>query len=138
MIIENQSEITTRMEIDEKKAEIADLLSKYGWKWAVMASTVGNIYSMGGSISNGVLNKLKITKTKLESGCYSPCETACDLQEIEKELFPELTKLGPYETDKFLELSSKALNGELTERELDLTGAQPILSDCVTLPCVCR
>ncbi|MFX0052598.1 MAG: hypothetical protein ACFE9L_05955, partial [Candidatus Hodarchaeota archaeon] len=75
---------------------------------------------------------------KIESGCYSICETACDLREIETKLFPSLTKLGIDETDRFLELTSKALNGTITENEINLSGIQPILSDCVSLPCVCQ
>ncbi|MFX0149190.1 MAG: hypothetical protein ACFFAJ_00260 [Candidatus Hodarchaeota archaeon] len=138
MRVQTRSEFGQRMEKSKSKAELEEMLSKFGWKWAVMASTIGRIYKNGDKIPNDLLQQLRMTRNKIESGCYSICETACDLREIETKLFPSLTKLGIDETDRFLELTSKALNGTITENEINLSGIQPILSDCVSLPCVCQ
>ncbi|MHA2052102.1 MAG: hypothetical protein ACXACP_04050 [Candidatus Hodarchaeales archaeon] len=123
---------------NNSKDEDIEMLSRLGWKWAVLASTAGRIYQNGNSAPAELLQKIRISRSKIESGCYSICETTCDLRDIEVELFPEIIKQGPYESDRFLELSSKALNGTITEKDIDLVGTSPILSDCIGLPCVCR
>ncbi|MHA2226301.1 MAG: hypothetical protein ACXAC8_13920 [Candidatus Hodarchaeales archaeon] len=138
MNLEAKSQFIEKDNSKESKEEIAEMLSRFGWKWAVMASTVGRMHQQGAYISNGVLNQLRLSRNKIESGCYSICETACALREIETEIFPILTTLGPYETDKFLDLTSKAIGGTLNKEDLDLNGVKPILSDCISLPCVCH
>ncbi|MFW9855114.1 MAG: hypothetical protein ACFFFG_08630 [Candidatus Thorarchaeota archaeon] len=135
--------MTTPVEIKESlpgqtEEEIREMISRFGWKWAVLASTMGTLYQRGELPSNNLVQKLRLSRNKLESGCYSLCETACDLRDIEIEMFPLLTKLGPQETDGFLELNSKAVSGTITTEDLDLTGLQPIASDCMSLPCVCQ
>ncbi len=138
MNIEAKSQFIEKDKLKESKEEIAEMLSKFGWKWAVMASTVGRMHQQGAYISNDVLNQLRMARSKIESGCYSICETDCALREIETEIFPTLATLGPYETDKFLELTSKAIGGTITKDDLDLNGVKPILSDCISLPCTCH
>ncbi|MFW9779764.1 MAG: hypothetical protein ACFFE8_12995 [Candidatus Heimdallarchaeota archaeon] len=123
---------------EQNEEEVREMNSRFGWKWAVLASTMGTLYQRGELPSNNLVQKLRLSRNKLESGCYSLCETACDLRDIETEMFPLLTKLGPQETDGFLELSSKAVSGRITAEDLNLTGLQPIASDCTSLPCVCQ
>ncbi|MHA2365727.1 MAG: hypothetical protein ACXAC7_17345 [Candidatus Hodarchaeales archaeon] len=123
---------------NEISVETSEMLSRLGWKWAVLAFTIGKIYNEGEYIPTKLLNKIKIGRTKIESGCYSSCEIACDLSEIEAQMMPILSKFGINESDKFLSLISKALNGSITENELDLSSVQPVLLDCLTLPCVCH
>ncbi|MHA2203046.1 MAG: hypothetical protein ACW991_05105 [Candidatus Hodarchaeales archaeon] len=123
---------------DVAKAELADMLSRFGWKWAAMTSTVGKLHRKGEIIPSDMLNKIRMSRTQIESGCYSVCEIASSLREIENPLFCMLMKSGPQETDKFLDLTCKAINGQLTRGDINLQGAEPILSDCLTLPCVCK
>ena len=121
----------------KNRAELEEMLSRFGWKWAVLASTAGGIHQRGEKISKELLNQVRMSKTQIESGCYSVCDIAVTLREIEKELFSLLIKLDPKETDNFLELISKAISGKISEKDLNLTGAKPILPDCA-IPCVCR
>ena len=124
--------------LNEAKAELEEILSRFGWKWAVLVSTAGKLYEKGNSPSVSVINHLRITRTQIESGCYSVCDIANELREIEIELFSKLMNFGPHSTDQFLDLLGKAISGKITENDLDITAAKPILPDCLTIPCVCR
>ncbi|UCE14661.1 MAG: hypothetical protein JSV04_05625 [Candidatus Heimdallarchaeota archaeon] len=125
-------------ELNQTKADLEAILSRFGWKWAVLASTMGKIYRQGEPVSTDLINQIRMTRTQIESGCYSVCDIANELRKIETSLFSQLLKYGPQETDKFLELLGRAIGGKISEAELDITGAAPILPDCLTLPCVCR
>ncbi|MFX1423702.1 MAG: hypothetical protein ACFFB2_15435 [Promethearchaeota archaeon] len=125
-------------EIDKTKAELEEMLSRFGWKWAVLASTIGKIYQKGDSVPKNMINHLRMTRTQIESGCYSVCDIANELRKIETYLFSKLLKFGPQETDNFLELIGKAVGGQISRNDIDINGAEPILADCLTLPCVCR
>ncbi|MFX0087492.1 MAG: hypothetical protein ACFFAU_17715 [Candidatus Hodarchaeota archaeon] len=125
-------------EFNKTKDELEAMLSNFGWKWAVLASTAGDLYGKNGLSSTNVINQLRMTRTQIESGCYSVCDIANELRKIEIELFSHLIKYGTETTDQFLELLAKALSGKLTSNDIDITAATPILPDCLTLPCVCR
>ena len=124
-------------ESNRAKDELEEILSRFGWKWAVLVSTVGKLYKKGVSIPNGLLKDLRMTRTLIESGCYSTCDIASELRKVEINLFSQLVRYGSYETDEFLDLLGKAISGNITEDELDIAAAAPIISDCITLPCVC-
>lgn len=124
--------------INETKADLEEMLSRFGWKWAVLASTMGKIYRQGEPVSTNLVNQIRMTRTQIESGCYSICDIANELRKIEMSLFDNLLKFGPQETDNFLELLSKAIGGKISKEDLDISGAEPLLPDCLTLPCVCR
>ncbi|MHA2303924.1 MAG: hypothetical protein ACXACU_00940 [Candidatus Hodarchaeales archaeon] len=124
--------------LNEAKAELEETLSKFGWKWAVLASTAGKLYEKRNPPSKDVINHLRMSRTQIESGCYSVCDIANELREIEKELFSKLMNFGSHSTDQFLELLGKAISGKITKNDLDITAAKPILPDCLTIPCVCR
>lgn len=125
-------------EINQTRADLEEMLSRFGWKWAVLASTAGKIYRQGEPVSTDLINQIRMTRTQIESGCYSICDLANELRKIEQPLFAKLLKFGPQETDNFLELLSKAIGGKISKEDLDISGAAPILQDCLTLPCVCR
>ncbi|MFX0170945.1 MAG: hypothetical protein ACFE9L_03400, partial [Candidatus Hodarchaeota archaeon] len=88
MRVQTRTEFKQKTERSKSEVEIEEMLSKFGWKWAVMASTIGRIHKNGDKIPNDLLQQLRMTRNKIESGCYSICETACDLREIETKLFP--------------------------------------------------
>jgi hypothetical protein len=127
-----------RDEFNKTKDELEAMLSKYGWKWAVLASTAGDLYGKNGLPSTNVITQLRMTRTQIESGCYSICDIANELRKIEIELFAQLMKYGTHTTDQFLELLARAISGKLTVNDIDISAASPILPDCLTLPCVCR
>ena len=124
--------------IDKTKADLEEMLSKFGWKWAVLASTVGKIYQQNEPVSPDLVNQIRMSRTQIESGCYSVCDIAKELRKIEMSLFNSLLKFGPQQTDNFLELLSKAIGGKISKEDIDISGAEPLLPDCLTLPCVCR
>ncbi len=124
--------------IDRTKAELEEMLSRFGWKWAVLASTVGKVHQQSEPVSTDLVNQIRMSRTQIESGCYSVCEIANELRKIETSLFNSLLKFGPQETDNFLELLSKAIGGKISKEDIDISGAEPLLPDCLTLPCVCR
>ena len=88
-------------------------------------------------ISKEILNQIRMSKTQIESGCYSVCDIAVALCEIEKAIFSMLINLDPEDTDTFLEFISRAMGGKISEKDINLPGAKPILTDCA-IPCVCR
>ncbi|MHA1977216.1 MAG: hypothetical protein ACW98F_08760 [Candidatus Hodarchaeales archaeon] len=124
-------------EVNSARDELKEILSRFGWKWAVLVSTVGEIYQKENVLPNDIVKDLRRTRTLIESGCYSTCDIASELRNVETTLFSQLMKYGPHETDKFLDLLGKAISGKLSEEELNITAASPIMSDCLTLPCVC-
>ena len=124
--------------LNEAKAELEEILSRFGWKWAVLASTAGELFEKRNPPSINVINNLRMSRTQIESGCYSVCDIANELRKIEIELFSKLMIFGSHSTDQFLDLLSKAISGKITENDLDITAAKPILPDCLTIPCVCR
>jgi len=124
--------------LNEARTELEEILSRFGWKWAVLASTAGELYEKRSPPSISVINHLRMSRTQIESGCYSVCDIASELRKIEIELFSKLTSFGSHSTDHFLDLLGKAISGKITENDLDITAAKPILPDCLTIPCVCR
>ncbi|MHA2245838.1 MAG: hypothetical protein ACXADY_12810 [Candidatus Hodarchaeales archaeon] len=130
--------IAKEEKLNRTKADLEDMLSRFGWKWAVLASTMGKVYQKGEPVSTDLVNQIRMTRTQIESGCYSVCDIANELRKIEASLFSNLMKFGPQETDNFLELLSKAIGGKIREEDIDISGAEPILPDCLTLPCVCQ
>jgi hypothetical protein len=117
--------------------DLTDLLSKMGWKWAVMASTINKIYQSGETVSPNLITKIRTSKTLVESGCYSVCDVNTELMDIEKELFDYLVNTDHKETTKFQDLIAKAMGGTLKEEEINLKGPNVYLADCLSLPCVC-
>ncbi|MHA2029091.1 MAG: hypothetical protein ACXAB7_07835 [Candidatus Kariarchaeaceae archaeon] len=127
---------------DEKwnstQEEHSEMLSKYGWKWAVMTSTICDIYKREGSVPNGIIEQIKVSRNQIESGCYSICSIANLLREIEKDVFSILVDIAPNYTNIFLDQIHKAMVGTITEYDLNFSGVNPLPTDCRTLPCVCK
>jgi hypothetical protein len=123
---------------NEAQTEHSEMLSRYGWKWAVMTSTICDIYKREGSIPNGIIEQIKESRNQIESGCYSICNIANLLREIEKNVFSLLVDIAPNYTNIFLDQIHKAMAGTITEYDLNFSGVSPLPTDCHTLPCVCR
>lgn len=129
---------TSEREWNSTKNEISQSLTKFGWKWAVLASTVNTIYKKGGDVPTDLLSKIRVSRTQIESGCYSVCDISSELQNIERELFQELVNSESHDPNNFLDLIGKAMNGTIKEKEVDFSGPDPILADCLSLPCICN
>ena len=125
---------------DWKKAknELTEMLSRFGWKWAVLASTANRIINDGYNDSQDLISRLRNSKVLIESGCYSACDVASDLREIEKDIFNILLEQEVPQTDQFLDLIGKAINGTIRKGDVDFSGTKTVLADCLTLPCVCN
>jgi len=90
-------------------------------------------------LKGGMYKKqIRLARTQIESGCYSVCDVAAILRNIEIYLFSLLIQVDPQETDNFLNLISKAINGKISKQDLDIPAVEPLLPDCITLPCVCQ
>lgn len=129
---------TSEREWNRAKNEISQSLSRFGWKWAVLASTVNAIHKDGGHVPNQILSKIRVSRTQIESGCYSVCDITNELQNIERDLFQELINSKSYDPNTFLDLIGKAMNGTISEKEVDFSGPDPVLADCLSLPGVCN
>ncbi len=88
---------TTESEWKSAKNEVSQSLSRFGWKWAVLASTINALCKEGGYVPNDLLSKIRISRTQIESGCYSVCDVSNELQNIEKDLFQELIDSGSHQ-----------------------------------------
>ena len=50
-------------------------------KWAVLAAMTANMARKGIEVPSGVFDAVRNVRTKIASGCFSPCEVGCDLAE---------------------------------------------------------
>jgi hypothetical protein len=123
---------------NKAKDELSDMLSRFGWKWAVLASTVNKLYNEGYAYPKDLVSRIRTSRVQIESGCYSICDVASELREIEKEVFSSMMKNESQDTDQFLYLIAKAINGTIKEEDVDFSGAKTVLSDCLSLPCICN
>ena len=122
--------------VPEEKKELEKILYSLAWKWAVLAYYVGKVYQANIEVPKDVIKNLTQIKTMIDSGCYSACEIMGELRKVEAKLFLLVIEMGKDEVNKFLEMITKAISGNMKKEDIDLTVAKPILSDC-RLPCVC-
>lgn len=118
------------------KDEVQDMYSRFGWKWDVLACMAARILTDGRALPNDILQDLKSARTRMESGCHTLCDVAADLRDLEIKLFSALLHLSQGEVHSMLELISKAMNGSIQEKDIDLSPLRPILVEC-TIPRVC-
>lgn len=120
-----------------RNEEIKEMYSRFGWKWAALASMAGRVISHGGILNEDFIRDLRLSRTKLESGCYSICDVMASLRSLEVRLFDQLLKIGEGEVHALLELIDKAMSGTLKEEDIDLSGLKAVLADC-RIPSVCQ
>jgi hypothetical protein len=112
------------------------MYSRFGWKWAVLAYMAGRVISNRKQLPVGVVDDLRMTRARIESGCESLCDIAADLRSLEIKLFPVLLGVSEGEVHMMLELLGKAMNGSIEDRDMDLSPLRPVLAD-VSIPKVC-
>lgn len=132
----NESEMIEQPKEDKYRAEVADMYSRFGWKWVALASMTGRVLAQGKQLPSGFLDELTLARTNLESGCGSVCDVTADLRDLENRLFEVLLHISESEVHTMLELIGKAMNGTLKQRDVDLSPLKVVLADC-TIPSVC-
>jgi len=118
------------------RAQLEEMYSRFGWKWAVLAYMAGRVVAHRKQLPVGIVDDLRLTRARIESGCESLCDIAADLRSLEIKLFPVLLSVSEGEVHTMLELLGKAMNGSIEDRDMDLSPLKPILVD-VSIPKVC-
>jgi hypothetical protein len=112
------------------------MYSRFGWKWAVLAYMGGRIVGHGKQLPRDIVDELRATRARMESGCESLCDLAADLRALEIKVFPAVLKVSEGEVHTMLELLGKAMNGSLKEEDIDLSPLKPLLANAA-IPGVC-
>jgi hypothetical protein len=120
----------------DDRAELEQMYSRFGWKWAVLAYMAARVLERGKYLPKDVIQHLTTARTKMESGCHSMCDIAADLRNLEIRLFPAVLHVSQGEVHAMLELVGKAMNGTIQEKDIDLSPLKPVLADC-TIPKAC-
>ena len=118
------------------RAQMEEMYSRFGWKWAVLAYMAGRVVANRRQLPVGIVDDLRMTRARIESGCESLCDIAADLRSLEIKLFPVLLNVSEGEVHTMLELLGKAMNGSIENRDMDLSPLKPVLAD-VSIPKVC-
>ncbi len=118
------------------RAQLEEMYSRFGWKWAVLAYMAGRIVSHTGQLPTDLVDDLRTIRSTMESGCEGLCDIAADLRHLEIKMFPVVLKVSEGEAHTMLELLGKAMDGSLHEKDIDLSPLRPMLAKA-TIPRVC-
>jgi hypothetical protein len=118
------------------RRELEEMYSRFGWKWAVLASMAARVIANGKELPTDIVRDLTLARASMESGCHSLCEVAADLRDLEIRLFRVLLNVSEGEVHAMLELIGKAMNGTIQEQDIDLSPLKPVLVDCA-IPRIC-
>jgi hypothetical protein len=114
------------------------MLRRFGAKWAVLAAMAADMAKKGIDVLGDVVGELQTARVKIASGCYSPCEAACDLAHIESQLSSRCDLLPPHEFQEWCDLLAEAMQGKLDyQRIRGIAALEPIRNDCGFLSCGC-
>jgi hypothetical protein len=115
-----------------------ELLKRLGGRWAVLVAMSLAMHKKGISLPPDISEKLKIARTKIVSGCISPCEANCALAEAEVRLFSQAPTLGDEEFMTWSDLLGEAAQGKLDYARICMIPAlEPVRQDCSFLGCTC-
>ncbi len=85
-----------------------------------------------------VFERLRTTRSKIVSGCFSTCEVGCDLAQVEGPLFSQGYLLDQQEFQQWSDLLAQAMQGKLDyEGIMGIRALDPIKNDCDFLRCGC-
>lgn len=118
------------------REELEKMYSRFGWKWAVLASMAARVIANEKQLPAGIVRDLTLARASMESGCHSLCEVAADLRDLEIRLFRVLLHVSEGEVHAMLELIGMAMNGTIQEQDIDLSPLRPVLVDCA-IPRIC-
>ena len=92
----------------------------------------------GIEVPRDVFTTLKTARSKIQSGCFSPCEVACDLSQAEAPLFSQGYLLDQQDFQEWSDLLAEAMQGKLDyQRIMNIPALEPVKNDCQFLGCKC-
>ncbi len=122
----------------DERAVAFDVLRRFGGKWAVLAAMSLSMSRRGIALPPEVQEKLKMARVKIGSGCFSPCEAACALAEVEGRLFSQCHRIDDQEFMTWSDLLGEAMQGKLDyDRIVGIPALAPVKNDCRFLGCRC-
>jgi hypothetical protein len=115
-----------------------EMLKRYGARWAVLAAMTSHMTQKRIDLPRDVFEALKTARGKIESGCFSTCEVACDLSQAEGPLFSHAYLLDESEFQQWSDLLAEAMQGKLDHaRIMDIPALAPVKNECAFLTCKC-
>jgi hypothetical protein len=123
---------------DIRREQDAAVLEKYGLRWAVLAAWRTELTQRAVALPTDVLTSLEVSRIKISSGCFSPCEIGCDLRRIEAVLTAIEASSPSEQTDKWLGLLGRAMADRVEPADLLSVPAIRIrFNDCRARGCAC-
>lgn len=124
---------------DEKRnKKDFEILKKYGARWAVLSALKIDLDKKEILIPKEIIKELGFSRVKIGSGCFSVCDVACSLNNIEGNLIARCASLGDEYISKWLDLLSKSMAGQLSLKEISkIPLLKPIETECEFLRCGC-
>lgn len=122
---------------DERKVSF-EWLKKFGLKWAVLTALALDLARQDVRVPADVNAQLKLTRMKIMSGCFSPCEVGCELGKIEGQLISVGASIGEDYLRPWFDLLGQAMEGRIDpSRITDIPALEPVANDCMFLACHC-
>jgi hypothetical protein len=107
-------------------------------KWAALAALVVDLGKRGVRIAPETNEQLKLTRMKIMSGCFSPCEIACEFAKLEGQLIALGASLGEDYLRPWSDLLGQAMEGKIDPGRIsDIPALAPVANDCKLLACRC-
>ena len=115
-----------------------EVLKRYGARWAVLAAMMTHMTRQGVEVPRNVFELVQAARSKIASGCFSPCEVACDLAQVEAPLFSQGYLLDQEDFQQWSDLLAAAMQGKLDyEKIMGIPALRSVKNDCEFLGCKC-
>jgi hypothetical protein len=125
------------VERDERRVSF-ECLKKFGMKCAVLTALVVDLRRRGARVPSEVNEQLKLTRMRIMSGCFWPCEVGCTLGQLEGQLVALGSSLGEDYLRPWFDLLAQAMEGRIDPGRISAIPAlEPVADDCKVLACRC-
>jgi hypothetical protein len=115
-----------------------EMLKRFGMKWAVLAALVTDLGKRGVRLPPDTNEQLKLTRMKIMSGCFSPCDVGCAFGKLEGQLISLGSALGEDYLRPWFALLGQAMEGRIDPSRIsDIPALEPVANDCKLLACRC-
>ena len=122
---------------DERNVSF-EMLKRFGMKWAVLAALVTDLGKRGVRLPPDTNEQLKMTRMKIMSGCFSPCDVGCAFGKLEGQLISLGSALGEDYLRPWFGLLGQAMEGRIDPGRIsDIPALEPIVNECKWLACRC-
>ena len=122
---------------DERNVSF-EMLKRFGMKWAVLAALVTDLGKRGVRLPPDTNEQLKLTRMKIMSGCFSPCDVGCAFGKLEGQLISLGSALGEDYLRPWFGLLGQAMEGRIDPGRIsDIPALEPIVNECKWLACRC-